>query len=204
MSTWIIGLTGGIASGKSALARLFGERGIAVADADLVAREVVEPGQPALQQIAAHFGQDVLDAEGRLDRAVLRQRIFVDAGEKAALEAILHPRIRLRLRELCEQADSPYAIAAIPLLAEAGGRDAYPWLRRILVVDVPLQAQRQRLMQRDRIDSTLADRMIASQATRTQRLALADDVAVNDGGLVQLRETAAELDALYRALAAGS
>jgi dephospho-CoA kinase len=204
MSGYVIGLTGGVASGKSALARAFAARGTAVADADAIAREIVEPGRPALAEVAARFGQDVLAGDGRLDRAALRRRIFADAGDKAALEAILHPRIRARLREICAAAAGPYAIAAIPLLAEGGGRANYPWLDRILVVDAPAETRKRRLLERDGIDAALAERMIAAQATRAQRLAIADDVVVNDGALSDLDAAAAELDARYRALAAAS
>lgn len=203
MSDYLIGLTGGIASGKSALAQAFAARGIAVADADVVAREIVEPGQPALAEVAARFGAGMLGEDGRLDRAALRRHVFADPGEKLALEAILHPLIRARLHELCRAAAGPYAIAAIPLLAE-GGRTNYPWLQRVIVVDVPVETQKTRLMQRDGIDAALAERMIAAQASRAQRLAIADDVVVNDGPLSDLEAAAAELDARYRALAAAA
>ena len=202
MSEYLIGLTGGVAAGKSALEAAFAALGVAVADADRIAREIVEPGQPALAEVAARFGPGVLDGEGRLDRAALRRRIFASAADKAALEAILHPRIRVELQARCRAAAGPYAIAAIPLLAEGGGRDRYPWLDRILVVDAPVAAQLQRLMQRDGIDAALAQRMIDAQASRAQRLALADDVVVNDGHPAHLRAAAARLDAQYRALAA--
>lgn len=202
MSNYFIGLTGGIASGKSALEREFTARGIFVADADLIARQIVEPGQPALAAVAAHFGPSVLAADGRLDRAGLRARVFADETARRALEAILHPIIRRTLQAQCRAADSPYAIAAIPLLAEGGGRSAYPWLDRILVVDAPPALQKSRLMQRDGIDAALAERMLAAQASRTQRLALADDLVINDQSLAHLQEAAAELDARYRALAA--
>ncbi len=202
MSDYFIGLTGGIASGKSALEREFTARGIFVADADLIARQIVEPGQPALAAVAAHFGPSVLAPDGRLDRAGLRARVFADETARRALEAILHPIIRRTLKDQCLAADSPYAIAAIPLLAEGGGRIAYPWLDRILVVDAPPALQKSRLMQRDGIDAALAERMIAAQASRTQRLALADDLVINDQSLAHLQEAAEELDARYRALAA--
>ena len=202
MSHYLIGLTGGIASGKSALEQAFVARGVYVADADRIAREVVEPGQPALAEVAARFGPDVLGADGRLDRAALRVRIFNDDVTRRALEAILHPRIRAQLQGECHAAPGPYAVAMIPLLTEGGGRTHYPWLDRILVVDVPQATQKSRLMQRDGIDAALADRMIAAQATRAQRLAIADDIVVNDGHLDHLYTAVAELDTRYRALAA--
>ncbi len=202
MSRFVIGLTGGVAAGKSEVSRRFEALGITVADADLAARAVVAPGSEGLARIAAHFGKDILLADGQLDRAALRALIFESAQERQALEAITHPAIRQLLRETCEQAEGPYAIAAIPLLTEAGGRQQYPWLDRILVVDVPVAVQHARLMQRDGIDSALADRMIAAQASREARLALADDVVVNDGHPDHLQAHVERLDRAYRALAA--
>lgn len=202
MSKFIIGLTGGVAAGKSEVTRRFEARGIAIADADLAARQVVEPGQPALARVVETFGADVLQADGRLDRRRLREHVFADADARHRLEAILHPAIREHLAVQCRNAAGPYAIAAIPLLTEVGGRSAYPWLQRILVVDVPVEVQRARLLARDGIDDVLADRMIAAQATRAQRLAIADDVIVNAGTLDDLRQRVAVLDARFRALAA--
>jgi dephospho-CoA kinase len=202
MSRFVIGLTGGIAAGKSEVSRRFEALGITVADADLAARTVVAPGSEGLARIAAHFGDTILQADGQLDRAALRARIFDSAQARQALEAITHPAIRQLLRESCEQAKGPYAIAAIPLLTEAGGRQQYPWLDRILVVDVPVAVQHARLMQRDGIDAALADRMIAAQASREARLALADDVVVNDGHPDHLQAHVERLDRAYRELAA--
>jgi len=202
MSRFVIGLTGGIAAGKSEVSRRFEALGITVADADLAARAVVAPGSEGLARIAAHFGTNILLADGQLDRAALRARIFDSAQERRALEAITHPAIRQLLRQTCEQAEGPYAVAAIPLLTEAGGRQQYPWLDRILVVDVPVAVQHARLMQRDGIDTALADRMIAAQASREARLALADDVVVNDGHPDHLQAHVERLDRAYRALAA--
>ncbi|MGE8209248.1 MAG: dephospho-CoA kinase [Stenotrophomonas rhizophila] len=202
MSSYIIGLTGGIAAGKSELSRRFEALGITVADADLAARDVVAPGSEGLARITAHFGPQILLADGQLDRAALRERIFASAQERHALEAITHPAIRQVLRATCEQATGPYAMAAIPLLTEAGGRQQYPWLDRVLVVDVPVAVQHARLLRRDGITAELADRMIAAQASREQRLALADDVVVNDGQPEHLQAKVEQLDRLYRELAA--
>jgi dephospho-CoA kinase len=204
MSDYFIGLTGGIASGKSALEKAFAAHGIVVADADLLAREVVQPGAPALAAVVERFGHDVLQADGQLDRAALRVRVFGDDEERRALEAILHPAIRMRLQEICRQASSPYAIAMIPLLAEGGGRANYPWLHRILVVDTPAAVQKARLMQRDGIDAALAEKMMAAQASRADRLALADDIVVNDGGIAHLQHAADALHQRYLALAAST
>jgi dephospho-CoA kinase len=200
MATVVIAVTGGVASGKSATTDAFAARGIAVVDADVAARDVVEPGQPALAEIALRFGAGSLAADGRLDRAAMRARVFADPEARRDLEAILHPRIRLQMRAACASAPGPYVIAAIPLLAEGGGRQAWPWLRRIVVVDVPEALQRQRLMQRDGVDAALAERMIAAQASRAQRLAIADDVIVNDGTPAHLRDCVRRLDGRYRTL----
>lgn len=196
-----VGLTGGIASGKSAVAHRFAQRGIAVVDADVAAREVVQPGQPALAEIAERFGNDVLQPDGQLDRSALRQYVFGDDVARRALEAILHPRIRIALHEDTLRAQGPYAIVAIPLLAEGGGRTVYPWLDRILVVDVHPDVQVSRVMARDGIDAALAGRMIAAQASRQARLAIADDVVVNDGAIGLLDAHVEALDRRYRALA---
>lgn len=202
MSKFIIGLTGGVAAGKSEVTRRFEARGIAIADADLAARQVVEPGQPALARVVETFGADVLQADGRLDRRRLREHVFADADARHRLEAILHPAIREHLAVQCRNAAGPYAIAAIPLLTEVGGRSAYPWLDRILLVDAPLELQHARLMRRDDIDEALAAKMIAAQAGRAERRALADEVVLNDGHPEHLDAAVERLDAYYRTLAA--
>jgi len=204
MSDYFIGLTGGIASGKSALEKAFAAHGIVVADADLLAREVVQPGTPTLADVVDRFGPGVLQADGQLDRAALRVRVFGNDDERRALEAILHPAIRARLQAICRQATSPYAIAMIPLLTEGGGRASYPWLDRILVVDTPAAVQKARLMQRDGIDAALAEKMMAAQASRADRLALADDIVVNDGDIAHLQRVADALHRRYLALAAAA
>ncbi|HZW18971.1 MAG TPA: dephospho-CoA kinase [Luteimonas sp.] len=204
MSDFIIGLTGGVASGKSAVTARFEARGVAVADADVAAREAVAVGSEGLAEVVAAFGADVLAADGALDRAAMRRRIFDDDEARLRLEAIIHPRVRAALRAACAAAQGAYAIAAIPLLAEGGGRTAYPWLDRILVVDVPAAVQHARLLLRDGIDGALADRMIAAQASRLERLAIADDVIVNDGPLEALEGHVAALDGRYRGLAVGA
>lgn len=201
MADFIVAVTGGVASGKSAVTQAFEALGIAIADADVAARAVVEPGQPALAQVAGHFGPGYLLADGRLDRVALRQRVFADAEAKATLEALLHPPIRAWLHAACAAAPGPYAVAAIPLLAEGGGRQAYAWLHRILVLDVPEAVQQARLVQRDGIGPDLARRMVAAQASRAQRLAIADDVIVNDGSLAQLDGAVRRLHARYLAQA---
>ncbi len=201
MARFVVAITGGIASGKSEVSHLFAEHGVAVADADVVARELVEPGQPALREIAARFGPGVVHDDGTLDRAALRQRIFDDASARRDLEAILHPRIRRALHEACDAASGAYAVTVIPLLAEGGGRSAYPWLTRILVVDAPRDAQMRRLLGRDGATPEQAERTLAAQASREARLAIADDVITNSGDLVALAPQVEALHALYTRLA---
>jgi dephospho-CoA kinase len=171
-----------------------------VADADQAARDVVAPGTPGLAAVVDAFGAEALDASGALDRAAMRRRVFADPSARARLEAIIHPAVRARLRADCEAAPGPYAIAAIPLFAEAG-REAYAgWVDRVLVIDVPVDVQLARLLARDGIDEPLARRMIAAQATREARLAIADDVIVNDGPLEALGPQVARLHARYLGL----
>jgi len=202
MADFVVAVTGGVASGKSEATRAFEGRGIAVVDADVAARAVVEPGQPALASVIERFGPGCLGPDGRLDRVRMRQRVFADPAARLELEALLHPPIRAWLHEAADAAPGPYVIVAIPLLAEGGGRAAYPWLDRILVVDVPTDRQLTRLRQRDGVDAGLAARMVAAQADRPARLALADDVVVNDGPLGALVAAVGRLDTNYRALAA--
>lgn len=201
MAGYAVGLTGGIASGKSAVAARFAALGVAVLDADLVAREVVAPGSEGLAALVDAFGLGILDATGALDRRRMREQVFADAAARGRLESILHPRIRRLLHERADAATGAYAIVAIPLLAEGGGRAAYPWLDRVLVVDAPETAQLTRLAARDGIDDALARRMVEAQASRTQRLAIADDVLVNAGGVDALDGPVAALDRRYRQLA---
>ena len=201
MSDYIIGLTGGVAAGKSAVETCFRALGVAVADADAAARDAVAVGSDGLAEVVARFGSDVLDADGQLDRPAMRRRVFADPDARRRLEAIVHPRVRKALADACRAASGPYAVASIPLLAEGGGRDAYPWLHRILVVDVPEAVQLVRLLRRDGIDIALARTMLGAQATRPQRLAIADDVLVNDGALDALPAQVEALDRLYRRLA---
>ena len=179
----LIALTGGIASGKSAVADLFAKRGVPVLDTDRIARDVVEPGAPALAELVAQFGADILDASGRLDRARMRERVFQSPEQRKRLEAITHPAIRAELARRSAEAGGAYQIHVIPLLVEGGRADAYD---RVLVVNVPEAQQLQRLMARDGASVEQARRILDAQATREQRLALADDVIVNTGALADL------------------
>jgi dephospho-CoA kinase len=201
MSAFVVALTGGIASGKSAVERRFEALGIRAYDADVAARAVVEPGSEALVEVARVFGAEALDAGGRLDRAAMRQRVFADPAARVTLEGILHPRIRTWLRDAVAADNGPYCLLSIPLLVE--NRAHYDWVNRILVVDAPEAVQIERLTRRDGIDEMLARKMIAAQATRERRLAIADDTIVNDGSETELQAHVTELDARYRKLAAG-
>lgn len=197
----VIGLTGGIGSGKTAVSDRFARLGIPVIDTDLIARELVEPGQTALAEIAGEFGPDCLDGNGRLHRAHLRERVFADPTGRRRLEAILHPRIRAATRErVAALIAVPYCLVVIPLLAETGMTDL---VDRVLVVDAPETEQIRRVVARDRVDAAQARAILAAQARRDQRLALADDVLENgDGDLDDLDDQVAVLHQRYLELAA--
>lgn len=197
---YAVGLTGGIAAGKTAVARRFEALGAPVHDADIAARVVVEPGSEGLAAIVGAFGPTVLDPRGRLDRAAMRRRVFADAAAKRELEAIIHPRVREWLHQRALAETAPYCLLAIPLLAE--NITHYGWLDRILLVDVPEAVQIERLVARDGIDRALAERMLAQQASRAQRLALADDVIDNSGSEAALDTHVEALHRRYLALAA--
>jgi dephospho-CoA kinase len=192
-----IGLTGGIASGKSTVARMFEALGAALIDTDVVARQVVEPGEPALEEIRTVFGPDVIDGDGRLDRRALRAVVFDDAEARKRLEAILHPRIRARVLAEAAQAAGPYVVIAVPLLVET---NFGALVDRVLVVDCPVEAQRARLMARDGIDERAADAMIAAQVDRQTRLDAADDVIDNTGDMAATREQVRRLHERYLSL----
>ncbi|MBB5208965.1 dephospho-CoA kinase [Chiayiivirga flava] len=195
-----IAVTGGIASGKTAVTQRFEALGVRVIDADIVSRELVEPGQAALTDIEARFGAHVLQADGRLDRRTLREIVFSDAQARRDLEAILHSRVRARLRADAEAATGPYVLLAIPLLAES--TYPYDWLDRVLVVDVPREVQIARVMRRDGVTRAEAELSLAAQASRAARLALADDVIINDGAVDALDAIVARLHLHYLGLAA--
>jgi dephospho-CoA kinase len=193
-----IGLTGGIASGKSLVSSAFEALGVPVMDADFAARAIVEPGTPALKAIVQRFGAAILQADGSLDRRALRARVFSDGSQRRQLEAITHPAIRQYLRDWRDAQITPYCVLAIALLVEGSSRAL---VDRVLVVDVPESVQLARLIQRDGVEETLARRMIAAQASRAQRLAAADDVIVNDGSPESARLEVAKLHQQYLELA---
>ena len=199
MAGYTVALTGGIASGKSEVEDRFATLGVAVVDADRIARELVEPGQSALVEIVDIFGRPILNPDGTLDRPALRARVFESSDARAQLEAILHPRIRETMKARAMAAVGDYVLLSIPLLVESGG--AYPWVDRILVVDAPVDVQLQRLLRRPGIDAAMAQSMLAAQTDREARLVIADDVINNNGSLTALDATVAMLDRRYRALA---
>lgn len=200
MKPWILGLTGGIGSGKSAAAQHFSDLGVHVVDADQAARWVVEPGHPALGKIAEHFGKEILLTDGRLDRAALRQRVFQDENERRWLEKLLHPLIRQEIVANLEQASSPYAILVSPLLVET---DQHRLVQRTLVVDVPEALQLQRTMQRDQTNREQIEAIIKAQASREERLRHADDVLSNDRSEDWLKHEVERLHAFYLTMRGG-
>ncbi|MCP1317407.1 dephospho-CoA kinase [Vreelandella lionensis] len=193
----IIGVTGGIGSGKSTVARAFGDLGAGWVDADDVAREVVAPGEPALAAITERFGEQVINEDGSLNRAALRQIVFDDPTQRAWLESVTHPRIRERLLAHLERlsATSPYVLLVSPLLFESG-QDAL--VNRTLVVDVPEHEQISRTLARDKVSETQVRAILAAQLPRDERLSRADDVIDNSQGLDFTRQQVSTLDQRYR------
>lgn len=194
-----IGLTGGVASGKSTVADMFAEFGVPVIDTDVIAREVVAPGQPALEEIRASFGPEVIAPDGALDRRAMRRIVFAEPARRRELEAILHPRIREEALRQASVAEGPYLLIVVPLLVESPLRHE---VDRIIVVDCSERTQVERLMQRDTESEAHAREILAAQATRDERLAIATDVVSNDGDLDATRQRVRELDELYRSLQA--
>ena len=200
MSKFIVGLTGGIGSGKTAASDWFKAQGIAIVDADVVSREVVEPGTPALAAIGAHFGSEVLQADGRLDRAALRRIVFDKPDERRWLEQLLHPLIAQEIVRQLAAAASPYAMLVSPLLFETGQK---AFVKRTLLIDVPEDVQVARTATRDKVEEAQVKAIMAAQMSREDRRAKADDVVVNDGTLAELHARLAPLHARYLALAQG-
>jgi len=194
----VVALTGGIGSGKSTVARIFAELGAPVIDADLVAREVVEPGTPALAEIESAFGPEILDDTGRLHRENLREKVFSDAAARRRLESIMHPRIRDIMVRRLSDLDAPYAILVIPLLLETGQKELGD---RTLVVDLPESLQIERVKQRDHLEQARIETILTAQCDRSTRLSAADDVIDNQGDAEKLREQVEKLHRRYVALA---
>lgn len=198
---YVVGLTGGIGSGKSAVSALFESHGVAVVDADIASRAVVEKGQPALAKIAERFGDAILQEDGSLNRAALRKEIFSDPGERGWLEKLLHPLIYREIQRQLRAATSPYAVLVSPLLVETGQNRL---TQRILVVDVPEEVQVERSMARDANSEEQIRAIMAAQASREKRLSYADDVIVNDKSLEDLAEQVKALHEKYCKLAASA
>ncbi len=198
MSGYVVGLTGGIGSGKTTVANLFHDLGVQSVDADLVAREVVMPGEPALASIVQHFGADILQHDGQLDRAALRARIFANKAEKQWLNQLLHPLIRQRMLQQLEACTSDYALLIAPLLLE---NNLQIYADRVLVVDVPEELQLSRTMQRDQVPAEQVQNILNSQISRPERLRLADDVVLNTVPVFALQSQIQQLHSRYQQFA---
>ncbi len=195
-----VGLTGGIASGKSTVADLFAKQGVTIIDADVIAREVILPGESAYDSIVAYFGNNIVGNDQLIDRAKLRQIIFNNPEKRIWLEKLLHPVIRHRMIACSLKASSPYCIHVIPLLIETL---PHPEINRILVVDVSVETQIKRLKIRDNLDKDMIENMLQAQISRKERLAHADDIIVNEGDLVTLADAVEKLHEKYLRLARG-
>ncbi|ALS99639.1 dephospho-CoA kinase [Lacimicrobium alkaliphilum] len=198
MSHLLVGLTGGIGSGKTQVSDLFAALGVSVIDADILARELVAPGMPALKAIRQKFGDAVLDNNGELNRRQLRERVFSDPEQKAWLDNLLHPLIRHELIKQAREAPSEYAILAVPLLVE---NQLNKLTDRTLVIDVEPQRQLERVVSRDRVSEQQVRNIISHQASREDRLAVADDVIDNNGEISQLAPQVQKLHEKYLKLA---
>jgi dephospho-CoA kinase len=198
MSGFIVGLTGGIGSGKTTIATMFHDLGVQSVDADLVAREVVMPGEPALDAIVQHFGTAILQQDGQLDRSELRAKIFADEAEKRWLNQLLHPLIRQRMLQQLAACTSDYALLIAPLLLE---NKLQVYTDRVLVVDVPAEVQLSRTMQRDQVPAEQVQSILNSQIARPERLQLADDVLLNTVPVIELQPQIQQLHSRYQQFA---
>lgn len=188
---FVVGLTGGIGSGKTAASDYLASLGITVVDADLASRVIVEPGQPALAAIEAHFGAEVIAADGTLDRRALRERVFANPEQRKALEAITHPAIGAEIMRQLQASRSPYTVLVSPLLLETS---QHRMAQRILLIDVPEALQVARTTSRDEVPAAQVEAIMAAQMPREEKRARADDIVVNDGDLSHLQ---AQLDTLH-------
>jgi dephospho-CoA kinase len=195
--TLLIGLTGGIGTGKSTVCKLFAERGVAVIDADAIAKELVALDQPALQAIVQEFGKSIIDAQGRLHRDRLRSIVFSDPERRKRLEKLLHPLIREEMLSRANRAGGPYCILCIPLLIETAQSSA---VDRVLVVDAPEALQIQRVIERDHLTIDEIKAIMQAQASREERLEAADDIIMNDSDITKLAEQVEALHQKYLAL----
>lgn len=194
-----IGLTGGIGSGKTTVSDLFRGLNVPVIDADVIAHDIVEKGKGAYNTIVKEFGDGILDIEGNINRDHLRKLIFENKDKKLLLESIIHPEVRNEISSRVSKVTEPYCIISIPLLVESGLQTA---VDRILVIDVPVMIQKDRVRKRDRVDQESIEKIINSQASREERLKYADDVIKNDGDITSLTSVVEDLDIKYRDIAA--
>ncbi|CFQ67940.1 dephospho-CoA kinase [Yersinia enterocolitica] len=199
--TYIVALTGGIGSGKSTVANAFANLGVPLVDADIIARQVVEPGMPALMEIASRYGETILHTDGTLNRAALRKKIFSEPQEKAWLNSLLHPLIQQETQSQLANIDEPYVLWVVPLLVENG---LHHRANRVLVVDVAPEIQLARTMARDGITRQQAEDTLASQVSRQQRLACADDIIDNSGDPIVIAPQVTLLHQQYLKLAAAA
>ncbi|CNE33273.1 dephospho-CoA kinase [Yersinia mollaretii] len=199
--TYIVALTGGIGSGKSTVANLFAHFDVPLIDADIIARQVVEPGMPALAAITSRYGETILQADGTLNRTALREKIFSEPHEKAWLNSLLHPLIQQETQRQLAEIETPYVLWVVPLLVENG---LHHRANRVLVIDVAPEIQLARTMARDGITRQQAEHILASQASRQQRLACADDIIDNSGDPLIIAPQVASLHQQYLKLAAAA
>jgi len=190
----VIGITGGIGSGKTTVANLFADVGVPVIDADDLARRVVARGEPGYGEIVEHFGSEILDEAGELDRRKMREHVFSDPGKRARLEAIVHPRVYAMMKQLLDNLECPYAIVVVPLLIETGEREI---VDRVLVVDSPEELQIERTLRRDGTTREGVERILAAQTDRRSRLAAADDVIENAASESDLKDEVVSLHHRY-------
>lgn len=196
---FVVGITGGIGSGKTTVSNLFADLGVTVIDADVSARSIVEPGQAALTEIEQTFGKGVIQADGCLNRHALRDIVFADTGKRLQLEAITHPAIRQNMLAQLNQCDDPYAILVLPLLVDTGQWEMM--IDRVLVVDIDEQSQRQRVMQRDNLSTEQVNQILDAQVSRVERLGAADDILLNNHGIEHLQEKVAHYHGVYSLMA---
>ena len=194
----IIGLTGGIGSGKSVASDKFASLGITVVDADVASRTVVEPGMPALKEIESHSGSEIIAGDGQLDRTKLREIIASDAEERKRLESVLHPRIGEQIAKEISESTSPYTLFVAPLLLETNSQEM---CSRVVVVDVPKEVQVERTAERDEVSTDQVEQMVSAQMEREKRLGKADDVLLNTGTIEELEKKVEELHEKYLQMA---
>lgn len=196
-----VAVSGGIASGKSRVCCQFQNLGIDIVDADIISRELVQPGQPALQDIADQLGAQFIQTDGHLNRGLLREYVFSDQAAKRKLENILHPLIQTELHARSIISQSPYVVVAIPLLSPEIRNNAYAWIDRVLIIEAPEAIQLSRIIARDGVSAELAKAMIEAQFQFSERLPMADDVIINDVDLIQLHEWTRRLHWRYLQMA---